>query len=83
MGKRLSIKDSTQMLVTLSAEGPAIRDDNGSYSPEEAIAEVLEDLAAQLRSGTRLTQLHGDKLRAWNGQHVGVVLVTAGKPTLS
>jgi len=81
--KPISNETTMKMMLTLSAEGPAFHDENGKYVPEEAVAEILEDLAAQLRSGTKMVDLHCDKLKAWNGQRVGAVLVAASKSKLS
>ncbi|MFG0262815.1 MAG: hypothetical protein ACF788_10535 [Novipirellula sp. JB048] len=79
-GETLIINENTtKMLLNVAAEGPAFHDKNGKYAPEEAVAEILEDVAAQLRSGTKMVDLHGDKLKAWNGQRAGAVLVVAGK----
>ncbi len=79
----MSNEVTMKMILNVSAEGPAFHDKNGKYAPEAAMAELLEDVAAQLRSGTRMTDLHGDRLKAWNGQRVGAVLVCDGKSTLS
>ena len=64
------------MIFSLNAEGPAFRNKVGKYEPEMGIADVLEDIAAQLRSGTKAVDLHGERLRAWNGDHVGVVMIS-------
>ncbi|MCA9139015.1 MAG: hypothetical protein KDB00_19720 [Planctomycetales bacterium] len=72
-----------KMLLSVWAEGPAFYDENGEHVPEEAVAEILEDVAAQLRSGTKILDLHGDKLKACNGQRAGAVLVASGRASSS
>ena len=79
----MSNEVTMKMILSVAAEGPAFYDKNGKYEPEKAVAEILEDVAAQLRSGTKMTDLHCDKLKAWNGQRVGAVLVSSGKPMTS
>lgn len=53
-----------KMMICMNAEGRAFQDDDGNLAPEVPVAEILEDLAAQLRSGTKMVDLHCDKLRA-------------------
>ncbi|GEM_PF-5369407 len=68
-----------KMLVVVDATGPAFCSAEGDYEPELGVADILEDVAAQLRSGVKLPDLHMDKLRAMNGDRVGAILVSEYK----
>jgi hypothetical protein len=59
----------------LSGQGLAFFGEDGSSEPEEGVIDVLLDIVAQLQSGTKLLDLHGDPLRSWTGQEVGVIAV--------
>jgi len=48
-------------------------------SPEEVVVDVLNDIIAQIQSGTKVTDMDGDALRVWTGQDVGAFFVIKDK----
>lgn len=69
------MEKSVIVSIVLKFQGQAFIGGDGTLEPEDGVADVLLDIAAQLQSGTKLLDLHGDDLRVWTGHNVGFMTV--------
>ena len=67
---------NVSVVVSIECRGPAFVKKNGDLRLEKGVADVLRDIVDQIRSGVRVADLHGQKVRVFTGQEVASISVS-------